>query len=244
MGYYLLNRVAIRARGEHASLSLLTSRKMRRLELAKRLAGINTRAFLRQAYTDWDWSERGEEWTLSPEWRESVVEELLRPNLPPGPVTLEIGPGAGRWSGVLQAESRRLVLADITERTLQICRERFAACDNVEYHLTDGTTLPEVGSETIDFVWSFDVFVHIAPSDQREYLREVARVMRPGARAVIHHAGKGGVDDPTTWRSSMTATLFAELLQEAGLRLISQVESWGDGFETPVSGDVVTIFER
>ena len=104
--------------------------------------------------------------------------------------------------------------------------------------------MPGIPDESIDFIWSFDVFVHIAPDDQRGYMRDFARVMSPGAKAVIHHAGQGGRN--ANQRSSMTSDLFAHLVTEHGLRLIEQFDRWGDNgrFGLPVAGDVVSIFER
>jgi hypothetical protein len=58
-----------------------------------------------------------------------------------------------------------------------ICRERFVAADKVEY-VSSGN----------DLIWSFDVFVHVAPVDEAAYLPEVARVLTPEGVAVTHHA--------------------------------------------------------
>lgn len=235
--YHVLDRAAVR-------VSWFFARKTRRLEIKADLPGLNSVEYNRLKWTDYDWSEAGDEWSLGEDWRESLIEEIMLANLPADPVSLEIGPGAGRWSGALQEASIRLVLVDITERALELCREKFAGCDNVEYQLTEGASLASVEDESIDFVWSFGVFVHIAPVDQKQYLRELARVMKPGSRAVIQHAGRGGLDGG--WRSSMTAELFAELLAENGLRMLRQFDRWGpDGqFTVTTPGDVITLFER
>lgn len=236
-GYHAIDRTA-------GKVSHFFASRARALELERGLPGLNTPEHMKQVWTEWDWSQGGEEWNLGHDWRVSVVEDLMLPNMSASPVTVEIGPGGGRWSQHLQETSEQLILVDITELSMELCRERFAGCDNVDYRITDGAGIPGVEDGSVDFIWSFDVFVHISPADQACYMRDFARAMRPGAKAVIHHAGIGGVN--MNMRSSMTKEHFAELVESNGLKLISQFERWGedDRFGLPVDGDVVSIFEH
>jgi len=199
----------------------------------------------RAIWTAWDWSRRGEEWddTAEPEeWRASLIEHVLLPNLGDGGSVLEIGPGGGRWSESLQRRADHLVLVDVTERVLDLCRERFANAPNIDYVQTDGATLPGVADASLDFVWSFDAFVHIAPLDIASYLAEIARVLKPDGRAVVHHAGR--FQRGPGWRSPMTAVLFARLAEERGLRVRQQFDSWGDGrFGVRTNQDVISVLE-
>ena len=183
----------------------------------------------RDTWTGWDWeSGGGEEWTVSEPWKASLIEELLVPNMPQDGVLMEIGPGAGRWSPHLLARASELVLVDLTSRTLETCRRQLGDPTNVRYVLNDGRSLPGVEDESIDGVWSFDAFVHIAPMDVASYLREIGRVLRPGSRAVIHHSG-AGKPVPSGWRSPMTRKLFANLASEAGLEVDRQFNAWAGG---------------
>jgi SAM-dependent methyltransferase len=236
-GYHLMDRSAGKA-------SRFFARRVYQFELEHGLPGLNTPENMARVWTEWDWSQGGEEWNLGNDWRRSVEDDLMLPRIPPASTTLEIGPGAGRWSSALQSASEKLILVDITALSLEMCRKRFGGCSNVEYYLTDGSGLPNIADASVDFIWSFDVFVHIAPDDQRSYMRDLARVMRPGATAVIHHAGDGGLSG--NMRSSMTRELFAELVRANGLRLLDQFERWGDDgcFGLPVEGDVVSVFAR
>src|SRR5690606_14773170 len=90
----------------------------------------------------------------------------------------------------LQPIADRLILADISERCLDVCRERFAGCANVEYRLLDDRGFDPWQAEEIDGVWSYDVFVHVNPADTSRYLRALSRIMKPSATAVIHHCGE------------------------------------------------------
>jgi ubiquinone/menaquinone biosynthesis C-methylase UbiE len=243
MAYHVLERAADRVGADRARRAFW--RRATDRERARGLPGTNTRSANRVVWNTYDWSEGGEEWSVSEEWRDALIDEVMLPNLPADAVSLEIGPGAARWSRALQAASRKLILADVSERAIELCREKLGEHDNLVFQVTDGASLPQIGDSSVDFVWSFDVFVHIAPADQESYLREFARIMRPGGRGVVHHAGRGGVA-PEAWRSSMTRERFAEAVEAAGMRLIEQRESWGENgqFAVPTSGDVITVFGR
>jgi predicted O-methyltransferase YrrM len=98
-------------------------------------------------------------------------------------------------------------------------------------------------------VWSFDAFVHIAPSDQASYLSEFARVLRPGGVVVIHHAdgrNRGAMSSRRGLRSPMSRVLFAALARERGLQLEAQFDSWGPGgiHDLAAFGDAITVCTR
>jgi cyclopropane fatty-acyl-phospholipid synthase-like methyltransferase len=97
----------------------------------------------------------------------------------------------------------------------------------------------------MDAVFSYDVFVHIAPAETRQYIAEFARVLRPGGIGVVHHPG-----DPTEsgagWRSSVTSEMFAQMLADAGLTFERRLNRWGpDGaFSIGDFDDYVTVFTK
>jgi SAM-dependent methyltransferase len=105
-----------------------------------------------------------------------------------------------------------------------------------------------VADASIDAVWSFDVFVHVAPLDQAGYLTEIARVLRPGGIAAIHHAdgrNRGALPSRLGWRSPMSAGLFAALAEERGLAVRRQIRSWSEGrHDLSAFADVITVLER
>jgi len=208
--------------------------------------GGNSATDNRERWTDWDWSDRGEEWTLSAEWKQALIDEVLITRIPEGGVVLEIGPGAARWSAALHQRAHRLILVDVSDRPLALCRERFAAAENIEYVLSSGNDLPGVADSSVQAVWSFDVFVHVAPLDQAGYLAEIARVLAPGGVAVIHHAdGRNLGDLPSRngWRSPMSRHLFARLAAQSGLAVETQLDAWGedDRYDLGAYHDAITV---
>lgn len=202
-----------------------------------------------ERWTDYDWSRGGEEWNASPEWKDALVRDVLERWIPPGVVTLEIGPGGGRWSEILVGRSSQLILADVSARPLELCRERFASEARVSHVLSSGTDLPGVPDGSVAAVWSFDVFVHIAPRDQAAYLQEISRVLAKGGTAVIHHAdgrNRGDLPSRAGWRSPMSRRLFAELARRSGLTVESQFDSWGpeNRYDLGAFADAVTVCRR
>jgi SAM-dependent methyltransferase len=200
----------------------------------------------RQRWDNWDWSGGGEEWSASPVWKGALIDDVLARWISSEGVVLEIGPGAGRWSAALLERASRLILVDVSRRPLELCRSRFQGAENVEFVLSSGTDLPGIADRSVDAVWSFDVFVHIAPLDQASYLREIARVLAPGGVAVIHHAdgrNRGLIPSRHGWRSPMSRNLFASLASSSGLVVERQIDSWGsDGrFDLSSYADTITV---
>jgi cyclopropane fatty-acyl-phospholipid synthase-like methyltransferase len=228
--------------------SRLVQQRMARLEQRHGLHARTGRAVNYAYWQGWDWSLQGEEWTPSEEWKRALIEEVMLPNLEPGTTILEIGPGAGRWTVALQPIARRLILVDLSDRCIELCRQRFEGAGNMEFHVNDGRSLTAIDSGSVDAVWSFDVFVHIAPPDVDAYVAEINRVLRPGGRAVIHHARAGREDGAADFgqRSNMTGEQFAGMVAKHGLKLVDQRSSWGpDGqFRLTTKWDIISVIEK
>jgi SAM-dependent methyltransferase len=196
----------------------------------------------------WDWSAYGEEWTEQvrefrhedPEdWRARLIRETMIKYAPGSGTVVEIGPGGGRWTGDLLELADQLILVDISPVCLDICRARFADRPNVRYVLADGRSLPTIEDDTVDFVWSYDTFVHINPSDTDAYLGEFARVLKSGAHASIHHPGSYPERRPPGFRSHLDGAFFSHLAGKHGLELIEQHDALAH-----MPGDLVSVIRK
>ena len=58
---------------------------------------------------------------------------------------------------------------------------------NLDFFANDGSTLPMVAGHSVTFAFTFDSMVHFPPSAVANYVRELARVLRPGGTAFLHH---------------------------------------------------------
>jgi ubiquinone/menaquinone biosynthesis C-methylase UbiE len=123
--------------------------------------------------------------------------------------------------------SGALHLADVSERCLALCRERFGDSPRIAYHRVAGDGLACLPDASIDFIWSYDVFVHVNPLDTDRYLADFARVMHSGARAVIHHADRyhSHAERVAGFRSNLSREFFAELCRRHGLQSSSRTSS-------------------
>jgi SAM-dependent methyltransferase len=207
------------------------------------LPGFNTPATAADIWNLLPWEkERGEEWTVSPEWKKSLIDDVLLNYIKPGTAVLEIGPGAGRWTEILQPLARKLFAVDVSAKALDLCKERFSSATNIAFFLTRNASLDLIPDKTIDAIWSFDVFVHINPGDTDSYFSEFKRVLVPGGIAVIHHPKDGGLHGGC--RSRMTARLFAAQLEKHGLTLVRQFDSWGENgrFNLSRYRDCISVF--
>jgi ubiquinone/menaquinone biosynthesis C-methylase UbiE len=232
----------------------------------------------------WDqahaWPENGDEWKGQAvvckvdyeAWKQSLIDRLIVPYLPKGAAAMEIAPGHGRWTGYLAERAGRLILVDLSPTCLEHCRERFAGRADMEFHVTDGSSLPAGLDNQLDLVWSFDSFVHIHPDDIKGYLRDFVRVLKPGGLAVIHHGNRfhhtlwmapmrkwgpaftylyrlvsiGAQERLDGWRSPISGKMFAQLAREAGLEVTEQFQRWGEGnrYGVPRHNDLVTVMRK
>ncbi len=218
--------------------------RMQRLRQARSLPGISSPGANREIWQSWDWSQGGEEWTPSPEWKEAFRRGVLERYVPAASRVLEIGPGAGRWTEYLAERAGQLTAVDISSTCIELCRSRFSHLANARFLVTNGATLESVPDGAVDRIFSFDVFVHINRREVERYVAEFRRVLQAGGRGIIHHgnlAAAGG------WRSDLTGREFTALLQQAGLRVLEQFAAWDHGgrqFDVSRYGDLVTVFEK
>jgi len=211
------------------------------------------------------WDKGGEEWSkrwggsLS-QWR-SCIWPRIAAFLPAASI-VEIAPGYGRWTHYLLPHCETYTGIDLSERCVDICRERFAGTA-ARFAVGDGRSLPEVPDGSTDFVFSFDSLVHCEADVIADYLREIGRVLTAGGAAFIHHSNLGryrasarvrdaggslaarlparkdilrvsGVLDWDHRRGrSVTAGRFAQMARDAGLSCISQeIITWNNSLLT------------
>lgn len=211
------------------------------------------------------WVDQGENWSTAwggshPQWYSTVLPRIA-PYLPCGHL-LEIAPGFGRFTRFLLPMCERYTGIDLSELAIKGCRERFRDASHAHFDVCNGTSLPGVEDGTIDFAFTFDSLVHVEQEVIDGYAGELARVLRPGAYAVIHHSNladvmahaKGNKVENPHWRASTVgATSAAHSFRSAGLAVVAQeLVSWGHQHPTdtisllfkPKAGSPVSIETR
>ena len=212
----------------------------------------------------WDekyrWEKNGDEWTGQAikckmpyeDWKQSMYQNLIVPYIHKKSIVLEIGAGHGRWSSLLAPTAGTLFLVDLSSNCIDFCRRLFASQSNIKYLVNDGKTLSGIEDSSIDFVWSYDTFVHIDEYNIDSYLSEIYRVLHSGGRAIVHHPGRNHyflflgfirhlgklgnwfyrlismhqLKDIDGWRSNVSSQMFKNLAEKNGLEVIEQLQYW------------------
>src|SRR5207248_2866880 len=142
----------------------------------------------------YDWKDAGEEWSepwgsSAAQWSGTVLPRI-RDCLPTDTI-LEIAPGFGRWTHYLKDYCQELSIVDASPECVEACSRRFAAESHVHCCLNDGRLLSMIPNASIDFVFSFDSFVHTSRDIVEAYLRELATKLKIGGKGFIHHSNFG-----------------------------------------------------
>jgi len=195
----------------------------------------------------YDWKDAGEEWsepwgTSEAQWFGAILPRV-RDCLPAGTI-LEIAPGFGRWTHYLRDYCQELSVVDRATDCIDACRRRFAADSHVKCYLNDGLSLSMIADGSVDFVFSFDSFVHTDRKVVEAYLCELGTKLKIGGKGFIHHSNLGHYANSLRERlpravikplikakifdrkhrrnPSMSADLFRALCVQQGLHCVSQ----------------------
>jgi ubiquinone/menaquinone biosynthesis C-methylase UbiE len=192
---------------------------------------------------------------MAKQWKEFIWPGIQRSDFTS---VLEIACGHGRNSERLSRLADNLTLVDVNEHCVEACRKRFGervdrlaggSFCRMRYVVTDGASLPGVEDASITLVYSWDSMVHFDTRVVAMYLRECARVMKPGATGFIHHSNLLNAQpgcsehfrENTHWRSRTSAEQVAGYVASAGLELVRQsVISWHEAEHI----DCVTRFRK
>jgi len=129
----------------------------------------------------------GEEWSTVEEIR-WILDEYIYPHVGTDRVVGEIGTGGARIAAQVVDRAGEFTCFDIAEKMLARARAVIGERENVRYVVLDGARLPSDAGGHFDFLYSFDVFVHLDLHTQWKYLREISRALKPGGRAFLHTA--------------------------------------------------------
>ncbi|HYN88131.1 MAG TPA: class I SAM-dependent methyltransferase [Ardenticatenaceae bacterium] len=148
-------------------------------------------------------------------------------------VVLDLAAGFGRNSAKLREHAGQLIVMDINQECVEVCRKRFESYPNVRCIKNDGATLKGIGDATVTLVYCFDAMVHFDSDVVRSYLRESHRVVQPGGSCFFHHSNYTGQPGGTLAaphnRNFMSKEMFAHYSMKSGFEVVRQtVIDWGE----------------
>lgn len=117
-----------------------------------------------------------------------VRDHFLLPWITPQTTLVEIGPGGGRWTQYMLA-ARKIHAVDYHQELLDELKENFPA-PNIDFICNHGDDFPGIAPGSVDFVFSFGVFVHLDVDIIDRYLGNIRPLLKPDATVVIHYADK------------------------------------------------------
>lgn len=171
--------------------------------------------------------------------RDATREVLAQLSLPDAPSVLDVGCGIGGTARFLANEyGARVHGVDIVDEYCDVARElthRVGLSNQITFHQGDVLELP-VGNDQFDLVLSEHVQMNV--SDKRGYVKEVARVLRPGGRFILYEIFAGTENNPhfpVPWADEQSVSFltspaaFRTVLDETGLDVLRWVDCTEEG---------------
>jgi len=172
----------------------------------------------------------------------------------PDSIVAEIGCGGGRIAARVHALVASLTCFDISDEMLKRAKQALSACPNVEFALLEDSRLPDSCTARFDFIYSFDVFVHLDLHTIWSYFQQIANALKPGGKAFVSTAS---LTRPAGWErftaqsrytvggfyfiGEDTVRLFAS---RVGLRLVKESPEGGDPSNIYINRDYLVVFEK
>lgn len=225
---------------------------------------MNTIAKNKRIWSDFHWDRHGEHWSDGwgghfAQWNFSVRPRIAK-FLPSGDM-VEIATGFGRWTRYLVDHANSYTGFDLVEKCVAHCENVYGG-PNRRFIANDGLHLTGVADASIDFVFSMDSLVHVDWPTLQSYLAEIARVLKPGGAAMIHHSNAADVEgfadlDPPKRQAFRAPDVSAQMVREELAKLnkgtySQEIVDWGssgpgaliDCFTTIVTEPVETQIVR
>jgi SAM-dependent methyltransferase len=115
-----------------------------------------------------------------------VLLDLAGAEIQPGDVVVDIGCGLGRLTRAAAGQGARVRALDVSSEMLARARNANSHLADVDWIHGDGRTLRPIEDGSVDAIISIVVFQHIPdPAITLGYVREMGRVLRPGAWAAF-----------------------------------------------------------
>jgi Methyltransferase domain len=154
-------------------------------------------------------------------WLRTVRDEFLLPFVHPDRHGVEIGPGGGRWTRYMLTFGR-LYVVDFHQQLLDELARNFRMPTLILVK-NNGTDFPGIPERSIDFVFSFGVFVHLDLAIIERYLQSLHEIIGSRGQIVLQYSDKTkpegaanasfGFNDPETMRA---------LLGKYGYRIVRE----------------------
>jgi ubiquinone/menaquinone biosynthesis C-methylase UbiE len=122
---------------------------------------------------------------LGSQWKgEQIFLELLKKYSNLSNIALEIGCGGGRVTDFAKNLFKNIIATDISAEMIRKASQDIKA-SNITWQQNNGFDLNEFNGDSLDIVYSHDVFVHFSSMQTYPYLRHIKRVLKPNGIGII-----------------------------------------------------------
>lgn len=159
---------------------------------------------------------------------------------------IELGCGRGRHVPQYLENAGHIMLVDILQENIDICKERFGGNEKIGYYSNNGFDLRDLADDSYSALYTYDAMVHFEMMDIYFYLKDIYRILQKGGRALFHHSNNAGdykysFENARHGRSFMSKDIFAYLAYRAGFTILEQkVIDWGGEAEL----DCISLLEK
>lgn len=192
------------ARWIHLTLRLTPKRWKR--SVALRFISLSPHYFYRSSYnaqlSEADFLES--EATRNASSRRAIFDAIIAKYLTPGATVLDYGCGPGYLAAATATMAAKVYACDIADGVIA-CAEVLNGLPNVKYAVIPKSGTIPLATGAVDLAYSFAVVQHVTDQVLTGILREIYRVLKPGAKFLCHVA----LDDETwksetVWRNDMS----------------------------------------
>ncbi len=114
-----------------------------------------------------------------------IVEEYIYPFITKESVVAEIGVGGARIAIKVADRIKELYCFDISSEMLKRAEAALGNFSHVSYVLLENSRFSQVFTGKFDFVYSFDVFVHLDLHTMWKYFNEIGTILKEGGKVFI-----------------------------------------------------------
>ncbi len=139
---------------------------------------------------------------------QAITALLRRHGTPPEALgsILDFGCGCGRilrWWAALRDRSE-IWGCDYNPVLIEWCQKNLSTI--AKFKVNDADPPLDFADEYFEFIYSYSVFTHLSVDRQRPWMRELARILKPGGLLLLTVHGKR-----VAWRSGFSAELLKQL---------------------------------
>lgn len=127
----------------------------------------------------------GDEWGTKADV-DGIVDEYILPYVTSQSIVAEIGVGGARIASRVVAKPKELWCFDVSPQMLKKAKAALRGFPQTRFVQLTEPRLPDDCTGRFDFVYSFDVFVHLDLHTIWKYLNDIRRVLKTGGKAFIH----------------------------------------------------------